>query len=451
MIQIKRGLSLPIYGMPEQKIYPASAVSTVALVGPDYIGMKPTMQVNEGDQVKKGQVVFSCKKQTGVKYTAPAGGRVVAIHRGERRTFELLAIEVDPPDQEQAIHFDTLSEFGEKQREQVVQTLVESGMWTCLRARPYDKCPLPHSTPGHIFVQAMDTNPLAANPEVVISEQRDAFYHGLKALTTLTAHKVYVCMRAGSTMELNELQNIPQTELVRFGGPHPAGNPGTHIHFLGPANEHQSHWYLDAQDVIAIGKLFLHGELYVERVISLAGTQVQNPRLLQTRIGADLNQLTRDQLLPGESRIISGSIWHGSMHTERFHYLTRFARQITVLEEGRQREFLGWQSPGCNKFSVKPIYLSTLDKNKKFRFTTTTHGSRRAMVPIGMYEKVMPLDILPTQLLRALCSRDTENARKLGALELGEEDLALCTFVDPGKVDYGPLLREILENIEREG
>ena len=444
-IRICKGLDLPIHGAPEQKIYPAIRPSRVALLGPDYCGMRPTMQVQVGDRVKKGQVVLTCKKREGVVYTAPAGGEVVAIQRGERRAFEALVIQV--AGQEEAVSFTPLPDFSQASRQQVQQALVESGLWTALRTRPYSKCPLPNTTPAGIFVQAMDSNPLAADQELIIAQDPQAFHHGLRALRSLTDGTVYVCT-AQNTALTAPAEGI---EVVQFMGPHPAGNVGTAIHFLGPASERRTYWWLDAQDTIAMGKLFLHGELDLGRVVSLAGPQIKNPRLLRTRVGACLGQLLEGELLGGESRVISGSVFHGRKRCDRFHYLSRYARQVTVLQEDREREFLGWHSPGVDKFSVKPIYLSALNPSKKFHFTTTTHGSHRAMVPIGMYEKVMPLDILPTPLLRALCSRDTESAQQLGALELDEEDLALCTFVDPGKVDYGPLLRENLELIEREG
>ena len=449
MIRVKKGLDLPIYGIPEQKIYRTHAPSQVALVGPDYLGMRPTMQVQVGDRVKKGQVIFTCKKREGVKYTAPGGGEVVAVNRGERRAFETLVIQLDSPEQEQqeGLHFDPISNFSQASKEQVEKTLVDSGLWTALRTRPYSKCPLPGSTPTGIFVQAMDTHPLAADQELIIHRNLAAFHHGLRALKKLTEGNVVVCATGATTLTA-PAEGI---KLAKFSGPHPSGNVGTHIHFLGPASESKTYWSLDAQDAIAIGHLFLHGELNTTRVVALSGPQVKAPRLLETRIGACLDELTADQLKPGESRVISGSVLYGRTSCSRFHFLSRYARQVTALKEGREREFLGWQSPGINKFSTRPIYLSTLTPDKKFLLTTTTHGSPRAMVPIGMYEKVMPLDILPTPLLRALCSRDTESAQKLGALELDEEDLALCTFVDPGKVDYGPILRENLEMIEREG
>jgi Na+-transporting NADH:ubiquinone oxidoreductase subunit A len=236
-----------------------------------------------------------------------------------------------------------------------------------------------------------------------------------------------------------------------FSGPHPAGNAGTHIHYLDPVSSKKTVWTVGYQDVIAIGKLFVTGKLDVERVISLAGPQVENPQIIRTRLGANLQELSAGLLKAGENRIISGSVFGGRRAVGAFAYLGRYHNQVTVLQEGRERPFLHYMQMGSSRFSVLPIYISKLFKDRKFGFTTSTNGSERAMVPVGSYEKVMPLDILPTQLLRSLIVGDTETAQQLGCLELDEEDLALCTFVCPGKYEYGPILRENLTRIEKEG
>jgi len=238
---------------------------------------------------------------------------------------------------------------------------------------------------------------------------------------------------------------------VEFAGPHPAGLPGTHIHFVDPVGSGKTVWYINYQDVIAVGKLFSTNRLSVERVIALAGPQVERPRLVRTRLGAQLSELTASQLKPGENRIISGSILSGRAAAGPFDFLGRYHLQVAVLAEGREREFLGWQKPGIDKFSVKNVFASKLFPGKLFNFTTSIEGSDRALVPISSYEKVMPLDVVPVFLLRSLITGDTDQAQLLGALELDEEDLGLCSFVCPGKHEFGPLLRKNLEQIELEG
>lgn len=448
MIKIRRGLDLPIAGAPEQQIHAGPRVRTVALIGPDYVGMKPTMEVEVGDRVKLGQVLFSDKRSPEVKFTAPAAGRVAAINRGEKRVLQSVVIDVDG-EEEVSFPRHEPSRLAGLGASVVRQQLLDSGLWTAFRTRPYSKVPRAEDVPHSIFVTAVDTHPLAADPELVIREQADAFQHGVTVLTLLTEGKVFVCKGPTSSVPV---PNHPRVQGEEFAGPHPAGLPGTHIHFLDPVNAHKSVWHIGYQDVIAIGKLFTEGRLYVERVISLAGPQVEKPRLLRTRLGASTEELTAGELRAGESRTVSGSVLGGRGAVGPFAFLGRYHQQLSVLKEGRERQFMGWLSPGLNKHSVLGIYLSSfLGGGRRFAMTTTTNGSERAMVPVGAYERVMPLDILPTQLLRYLLVGDTDTAQKLGCLELDEEDLALCTYVCPGKYEYGPVLRENLERIEKEG
>ncbi len=444
MIKIKKGLDLPIAGTPEQTITSGHTVTEVALLGDDYVGMKPTMAVRVGDQVKKGQVLFTDKKTDGVQYTAPAAGVVKAVNRGDKRKFLSLVIELKGDEEITFDSFDA-AELTSLTREQVRDNLVQSGLWTTIKTRPFSKVPALDSAPEAIFVSAMDTNPLAPDAALVINEQAEAFKQGLQVLSCLTEGKLYVGKAPGSNIPVS---GVEQTE--EFAGTHPAGLVGTHIHFLNPVSEDRKVWTVNYQDVIAIGQLFTTGKINSERVIALAGPRVKQPRLVKTLVGANLTELASGELFDGENRVISGSVFGGRTASEGVHYLGRFHNQVSVLLEGRDRPMLHYFSPGLDRFSVMPIYLSKFMK-KAFTFTTTTNGSERAMVPVGAYERVVPMDMLPTQLLRALIVEDMETAIALGALELDEEDLALCTFVCPGKYEYGPILRKNLTRIEAEG
>ncbi|GAB1265333.1 Na(+)-translocating NADH-quinone reductase subunit A [Aurantivibrio infirmus] len=447
MIKIRQGLDLPIAGAPEQVINQGNTVRSAAILGSDYHGMKPTMLVQVGDAVKLGQPLFSDKKNPGVVFTSPASGRVSAIHRGAQRVLQSVVIDIEG-DAEETFESYSATDLDGLTRDQVQSNLVSSGMWTALRTRPFSKIPAPDSQAQSIFVNAMDTNPLAADPQVVLAEKSEAFNQGLAVLAKLTEGAVHVCSAAGAKVPVKEVANISHR---LFTGKHPAGNVGTHIHFLEPVSANKTVWTIDYQDVIAIGILFTTGKLNVERVVSFAGPQVEKPTLIRTRIGANLDELAAGQLKSGENRIISGSVLGGRKAAGPFAYLGRYHNQVCVLAEGRERPFMHYMQAGSNRFSAMPIYISKLFSGKKFNFTTSTNGSERAMVPIGAYEKVMPLDILPTQLLRALIVGDTETAQNLGCLELDEEDLALCTFVCPGKYEYGPILRDNLSKIEKEG
>ena len=449
MIRIRKGLDLPISGAPSQVIQNGPAITKVALLGQEYVGMRPSMLVQEGDRVKKGQALFEDKKNLGVLFTAPASGKVVAINRGERRILQSVVIELENGGEEQVeLAYYQQADLPQLERDQVESDLLASGLWTALRTRPFSKAPRPGTSPRAIFVSAMDTQPLAADPLVIIAEQQQAFNAGLTVLSRLTEGKVHVCHAAGTKLESVMGAQIDYNE---FAGPHPAGLVGTHIHFLEPVSLKKTVWHIGYQDVIAIGILFTTGQLDTRRVVALAGPQVEQPTLLRTRLGASLDELTAGLLKGGENRVISGSVLSGTQASDPNAWLGRFHTQVSVLQEGREKELFGWIMPASDKFSITRTTIGHFLKHKLFAFSTTTNGGERAMVPIGNYERVMPLDILPTHLLRDLLAGDTDSAQALGCLELDEEDLALCTFVCPGKYEYGPVLRDVLTKIEQEG
>ncbi|HCM9125012.1 Na(+)-translocating NADH-quinone reductase subunit A [Enterobacter hormaechei] len=447
MFRIRKGLDLPISGVPEQHVTTGASIHHVAIVGDDYVGMRPAMLVQEGDRVIKGQALFEDKKNPGVMFTAPASGTVVAIHRGERRVLQSVVIQIEGDEKREFARFDA-ADLATLSHDAVQTQLLESGLWTALRTRPYSKTPVPGTVPAAIFVTAIDTNPLSADPQPLILAERKAFDAGLTVLTRLTPGKVHVCQASGG-----KLGGHPQGQVAfnEFAGPHPAGLVGTHIHFLEPVSLTKQVWHLNYQDVIAIGKLFTMGELCAERIIAIGGPQATQPRLVRTLLGADLTALLAGETKEGENRIISGSVLSGRHATGPMAWLGRFHLQVSVVLEGREKELFGWVLPGAEKYSVTRTTLGHFLRRKLFNFSTSTNGGERAMVPIGNYERVMPLDILPTVLLRDLLAGDTDGAQALGCLELDEEDLALCTYVCPGKYEYGPVLREVLTRIEQEG
>ena len=449
-IRIRRGIDLPLKGAPQQRIETGRPVGSVAVLGRDYIDLKPTMHVQEGDRVKLGQPLFSDKRYPAVTVTAPGAGVVTTVRRGARRVLQAVVIRLEGAEEEVFDSWPAASLAG-LDRDDVVANLTRSGLWCALRTRPWSKIPDPETTPHAVFVNAMDTNPLAADPAVVIAEAPEDFCNGLAVLSRLTTGRLFLCKAEGAAVPAPE--GVANLEVAEFSGPHPAGLVGTHIHFLYPVTAERVVWHLAYQDVIAIGRLFTTGRLDPARVVALGGPPVKNPRLLRTRLGAHVEPLIAGELEDHlECRVLSGPVWSGYRAAGWGAFLGRYHQQVSVLAEGRQREFIGWLRPGGEKFSVTRAFLSALSPaSRRFSLTTSQNGSPRAMVPIGSYERVMPLDILPTQLLRALVVGDTDEAQRLGALELDEEDLALCTFVCPGKYDYGPVLRERLQQIEREG
>jgi Na+-transporting NADH:ubiquinone oxidoreductase subunit A len=447
-IKIKKGLDLPIAGKPQQKITQGNDISRVALLGEDYIGMRPTMEVEEGDRVKLGQLLFTDKKNAGVQYTSPGSGRAVEINRGAKRKFLSLVIELEGNEEETftAYSKDNLKELD---RQKTQTQLVKSGLWTLFKTRPFSKVPALESTPHAIFVTAMDSNPLAPDMPVILEEETEYFSAGLYVIQSLTNGKSYICKRPDASIPVPS--DLERTEVHAFDGPHPAGLAGTHIHFLDPVSRRKTVWSIAAQDVVAIGHLFLTGRILVDRIISLAGPGVKNPRLIKTRIGADINELTKGELVSGTHRLISGSVLDGRQAVDARAFLGRFHQQVSVIPGVVERQFLGWLSPGFDLYSIKNIVLSKVFPGKKFAFTPSIHGGKRAIVPVGTYEQVVPMDILPTYLYRALAVDDVEESENLGCLELEEADLALSTFACPAKIDHGENLRRVLTIIEKEG
>ncbi len=450
MIKIKKGLNIPISGEPAVEVNDSKKSRSVAILGDDYNGMKPTMLVKEGDRVKIGQPLLEDKKNPGVIFNSPGGGRIESINRGARRALQSVVIEIDDNEEQIKFHAYSENQLQNISSNEIRELLVISGLWTAFRTRPFSKVPQIDSSPSNIFISVMDTNPLSPDPDYVINRNQDNFTFGLNVLKKLVTVPINVTVSKNSTLKL-ELND--QVRLHKFSGPHPAGLVGTHMHFISPSSLNNINWTIGYQDIVSIGKFFKTGKLNLERIISLAGPQVNKPSYLTTRVGACTDELVAGELTHRENRIISGSIINGREAIGPYAYLGRYHNQISVVAEPnkKDREFMNWLIPGPRKFSKLPLFLSSLFPRKKFKFKTLMNGSDRPIIPIGVYEEVVPLNLLPSMLLRYIALQDTEKIQELGGLELDEEDLALCSFVCPGKYDFGSLLRAGLNKIEVEG
>lgn len=444
--KIKKGLEIPLQGRPDERIDAANDVHSVAVLGNDYVGLKPTMLVKEGDVVKQGTPLFEDKKNPGVIVTSPAAGTVVAINRGAKRALISVVVNVDG-DAAEEFSAAKDADISSLSAEQIRATMIESGLWVAFRTRPYGKVPTIDAVANSIFVNTMDTNPLAVDPSVIINESANDFAIGINVLAKFDI-PVYVCQAQGA--KLPEV-NVKGVQVATFAGKHPAGLSSTHIHNIDPVNGAKSVWTIGYQDVIAIARLFTTGKLDSQRYVAVAGPYVNSPRVFTTRAGAKISDLIDGRTKDGKKRVISGSVLNGHTAAGETDYLGRYDNQVSVIEENDDREFMGWIAPGMSKFSALNVFFSSIFKPKAFDITTSQNGSPRAIVPIGAFEKVMPLDILPTPLIKSILVKDTDAAQELGCLELVEEDLALCSFVDPGKHDFGPVLRSTLTQIETEG
>lgn len=440
---LRKGLNIPITGAARPEIEDAPQVKTIGLLGDDYVGLKPRLLVAEGDTVAAGTPVFAHKDTPEVMIVSPVSGRIKAINRGARR--KLVSVEVEVDDSAaKPLDFGKVGDANTA--EGLAERLCAAGLWTSFRTRPYSKVPDPASRPAAIFVNAMDTEPLAADPAPIIGEETEAFSTALAAIAKLSDGKTYLCHEAGKSVP-----GADGVEAVSFSGPHPAGLAGTHIHFLEPIAGDKTVWTIGYQDVLTIGRLLLTDHLDASCVIALTGPLCANPRLLRTVRGASMAELASGELTDEVPlRMISGSVLSGTAGEGDSAYLGRYARQITLIEEDHKQIPLGWIRPMASKFAVQPVLGSAFVK-KLYPLTSNLNGGRRAMVPLGTFEELMPQDYLPTQLLRALLVMDTDQAQALGALELDEEDLGLVGFACPAKYEYGMALRDSLTKIEKEG
>lgn len=450
MIRIKKGLDIPIYGTPAEDIVDSKKSRSVAVLGNDYVGMKPTMLVEEGDSVSLGQPLFEDKKNPGVLITSPAGGKIEAINRGDRRALQSIVIEVEAEEKVEEFKSFTTEELVSATSESVRHQLITSGMWAAFRTRPYSKIPSVDSSPSNVFISVLDTEPLSPDPEKIVNLRLEDFNFGISVLKRLIDCPIHISVSENSSLEIIEDEQVKKH---RFSGPHPAGLVGTHMHYISPASLTNVNWTIGYQDLMAIGSLFKTGYVSTERVIALSGPQVNEPRYIKTRLGACTDELTAGELTQRENRIISGSVISGREAIGSYAYLGRYHNQISVIAEpnSKDREFMNWLTPGPRKFSKIPLFLSSLFPKKIFKFKALMNGSDRPIVPIGVYEEVLPLNMLPAMLLRNVVLMDTEKIQDLGGLELDEEDLSLCSYVCPGKYDFGSLLRAGLNKIEVEG
>ena len=431
MIKISKGLDLPISGTPDPVLSDMPKVTTVSLLGNDFTGMKPTMLVKPGDIVKRGTKIFEDKKNPGVFFTSPAGGIVKEISRGDRRKF--LSIDIEIADNEDHVEFDT--------NENVRNLLINSGLWNAFRSRPFNRTPSIDSSPNAIFINACDTNPLAVDPYFIIKEDLNYFNRGLTALFENFSCPIHCCYQ-NADFDLS----VDGINYHQFSGPHPSGLTSTHINKIYPVNLKRIAWTIGYQDVISIGYLLEHAFLRTHKLIALGGPSVFSPSLIKARISGNIDELTAGKLETG-SRVISGSVLYGHASEGVMNFLGFYDSLISAIPNQANDIFLNWLMPGSKLHSKLNVFISSFIKPSNFIFNTSVNGGDRAIVPVGSYDEVLPMDILVPQLLKALVVGDREQAVDLGMLELAPEDLAVCSYICPSKYDYCSILANNLNEL----
>jgi Na+-transporting NADH:ubiquinone oxidoreductase subunit A len=412
----------------------------------DFPGLLPKLEVQEGDVVRAGTPLFYDKYRPEVKFSSPVSGEVVEIRRGERRQILEVVVKANGSVEYQV--------FGAAQpaaltRNQVVEKLLVSGVWPYIRQRPFGIVANPNDTPKAIFISCFDTAPLAPDMDFSIQGEDENFQAGIDALSKLTPGKIHLGLNADYPAA-SAFAKANGVEHHYFRGPHPAGNVGVHIHHIDPIGKGDVVWVVNPLDVVIIGRLFLKGIYDASRVIALAGSEVTSPRYYRVISGAQIDSITSGNLNSNiELRYISGNVLTGTK-VEPFGYLGFYDNMVTVIPEGNHYEFFGWMSPGFNKFSASRTFLSRLTPWRKFKFDTNLHGGKRAYVITGQYEKVMPMDILPVHLIKAILANDIERMEQLGIYEVVEEDMALCEYVCTSKTDVQQILRNGIESLIKE-
>lgn len=443
VIRLKKGLNIKLKGRAEKVLEKLPVPATVALKPTDFPGLTPKLSVKVDAEVKAGEALFYDKYNPEIVFTAPVGGKVVSINRGERRRILEVVVETNPNAGS--------AEFAKADptvlsEEEVKEQVLKSGLWPFIKRRPYGVLAKPTEKPKAIYISTFDTAPLAPDYNFVMGEQLSTFQTGVNALAKLTSGKVHLGVSTDSVFT-----GIKNVEITTFEGPHPAGNVGVQIANTNPIMKGDVVWTINPQDVLFIGRLFETGKVDFTRTIALTGSEVKEPKYLQTVVGAPIASIVEGRLVEADyhQRIISGNVLTGTKVDEK-SYLGFFDSQVTVIPEGDEYEFMGWADPGIGKFSASKAFLSKLFPKKEYVLNANLHGGERAFVMTNQYDKLVPMDIMPVFLLKAILANDIDKMEQLGIYEVIEEDLALCEYACTSKIEVQRILREGINTMIKE-
>lgn len=444
-IRLKKGLNINLKGEAD-KVYASIPQSELFSLKPtDFHGLTPKLTVKAGDKVKAGSCIFFDKYNEKVRFSSPVSGEVTDIIRGAKR--RILEVKLKADTETKYESFSTLD--ASANREQIIEGLLESGVWPFIRQKPFDIIANPMDMPKAIFISTFNTAPLAPDNDFVLHGLENEFQTGIDFLKKLTDGKIHLNVD-GNTNPSTVFTSCKGVQINKITGAHPAGNVGVQIHHIDPINKGDVVWYLYPQDVLTIARLFSEGKYDVSRIVALTGPQVEKPRYYRTIAGANIKNLLNENTLIGDNnRFISGDVLTGEKIEEGGN-IGFYDSQLTVIEEGNQQEFLGWIAPNLDKFSLSKSYFSWLMPSKKYSLNTNYNGEERAYVVTGQYEKVLPMDIYPIQLIKACLIEDIDSMEQLGIYEISPEDVALCEFVCTSKMEVQSIIREGLDLIKKE-
>jgi Na+-transporting NADH:ubiquinone oxidoreductase subunit A len=438
-IRLKKGYDIKLIGEASKEIINIPSAEIFAVKPTDFLNMTPKMVVKVGDEVLAGDALFFDKKRPEINFPSPVSGEIVEILRGAKRKILEVRILAD-----KEIKFKKVAIPFKLDADSVKETLLQANLWSLLRQRPFSIIPNTADSPKAIFVSTFDSAPLAPDLSFVIEQNKSSFDKGLEVLSALSSGHLNVGLSANSSL------SVSTGNATGFSGPHPAGNVGIQIHHTDAIKPGETVWYVDTQDVVVLGKLFDTGEYHADRIIALTGSEVNNPRYFNAKVGQSLTGILSESVTSENVRYIQGNVLTGAL-SHKEDYLSAYTSQMTIIPEGNKAEFLGWLLPSTKKLSLSRTYFSWLMPNKKYTIDTNTHGEERPFVVSGQYEKVLPMNIMPVQLLKAILAGDIERMEALGIYEISEEDFALCEFVCASKIEVQKLVRQGLDLMLSEG
>lgn len=446
VINIKKGYDIKIQGNAEKKISKLQFSQLIALKPGDFPSVTPKLSVEVGQEVLAGQALFTNKSDERIIFASPVSGEIVEIERGEKR--KILSIKVLPDSDTKYKDFH-IGDLDKLAKQDVINILQKSGCWTFIRQRPYSTIANSDDNPKSIFISCFDSAPLAPDLSYIIDQEPENFKKGLQALSKLADLHLGIQNKLSDKLSVDDL-NITNLTSHQINGPHPAGNVGILIHHVMPIQKGEIVWYVHPQDIIIIGRLFSEEKYKAERIVALTGSCVHAPQYFQTIAGQELNAIFKNTITKEGCRLIQGNILSGKQ-TSSDDYLSFYCNHLTVIPEGKEPEFLGWLLPGFNKLSLSRTYFSWLFPKRTYNLNTNMHGEERAFVMTGQYNKVLPMNIYPVHLLKAILAKDIDRMEQLGIYEVSEEDFALCEFVCTSKIDVQNIISEGLDFIRKEG
>jgi len=446
-LKIKKGHDIQIAGVPKKELEIPGKSQTVAIHPIEFRYIKPKLLVKEGDNVKIGTPLFFDKRNPDIKWASPGAGKITAIHYGPRRVIEKLIIELDKDEESVQLPVMDTGQILESSKEQITDQILKAGLWPMIRQRPFNKVANPSDKPSSIFISCFNSAPLTVDLDIALRNRQSTFNTGIAALSRLTNGDVHVCVNENSISET--FMDMPHAKTHSISGPHPAGNVGIQIHHIDPLKPGKVIWTVDAQHVVTLGRLFLKGVFDPSIIMAVGGTAVNKPTHLKTRIGTAIEPLIKDRLTDEQRRFISGDVLTGNTNNKDGHVFY-YHTSVSVLPETNEREFLGMLRFGTGKSRYSLTRAFGSFRRSLFPFTTKNNGEERAMVPINSWENVLPMDIFPNPLFRAILANDIDEMEQLGLLECDDEDFALCSFADASKIDLGAVIRQGMDVLEAE-